>query len=155
MWELITRPLVPHRLLQLEAKYTGMHITLPPSPCVSQLGGLPVPWIQRLPVPVWVRWLQTLQRLLRLPAPDPVHAPHQGHAVPPERMLHLHHRQQVKHTCLTAWWRCSSLSFLSLQASSFSNSLVLSLTSDSVAPSQRKERSRAIHWTTLSDFLWC
>lgn len=66
---------------------------------VSQLGGLPVPWIQRLPVPVWVRWLQTLQRLLRLPAPDPVHASYQGHAVPPERMLHLHLRQQVNDPC--------------------------------------------------------
>lgn len=66
---------------------------------LSQVGGLPVPWIQRLPVPVWGRWLQTLQRFLRLPASDPVHASYQGHAVPPERMLQLHLRQQVNDTC--------------------------------------------------------
>lgn len=70
-----------------------------PSLWHPQVGGLPVPWIQRLPVPVWVRWLQTLQRLLRLPASGPVHSSYQGHAVQPERMLQPHLRQQVNVTC--------------------------------------------------------
>lgn len=89
------------------------------SPVVSQVGGVPVPWIQRLPVPVWVRWLQTLQRLLRLPAPDPVHASYQGHAVPPERMLQPHLRQQVNDTCWTSGAVVATQLFISPKAPFF------------------------------------
>lgn len=135
-------------------KHTTMTFTLS---CLSQVGGLPVPWIQRLPVPVWVRWLQTLQWLLRLPAPDPVHAPHQGHAVPPERMLHLHLRQQVNDICwlpgAVAAMQPSQL-FISPNKP-FLQSPVLSFISTSSLHPRGKTEWEQTHWTTLSDFLWC
>lgn len=116
-------------------------------PCfllVSQVCGLPVPWIPRLPVPVWVRRIQTLQWLLRLPAPDPVHASHQGHAVPPERMLQRHLRQQVNSTCWPLGAGVTTQHSLLFSSSKAPHCLQsLSEKSTIIAPSLREDRTRA------------
>lgn len=57
------------------------------SPRLTQLGGLPVPWLPWLPVRPGDGAFQELERLGSPPAPNPVHPQGEGHADAPQGLL--------------------------------------------------------------------